>query len=553
MKTLVAFVALCCLFFTSSLVAQSPLEKGKELLKQGKASEALALFRQVVTMTPKSAEGWTLLGEAYFKASNKDSALLAGKKAISVDDGYVDGYVLVARVELSNKNTVGAYNALRSGLAEKKNNAKLLTHLGYVMLEADSLNRAVIVFTQAREADPASPAPYEGIGDAYNRQGLTIVAIPQYEKSLDIDSSQTGVYYKLAKAFMKEKRYNDAARAYQGVIRLDPTNQAALIELGKLYFLAKQYVNASKFLQKFVEQYPGNKDALAMYTESLFYTRQYAEAATQAQKILQKEPNSVKALRILASSLTELQKSDQAIETFKKLQQVDTLKVDDWKKMARAYIDIKRDSLALGAFDEIIKIDPNQKDIYADAGSIAMRLRMWPKAASMFEKRFMIDTSAIGAYVNYALCQMQLKKFDDARDALLKVIQKQPTYPQGHLFLARVYIKLDTLSLAIGSYRDFVKLAEDDEAKFKNELGEATGIIGLGLLLEKKYPPAIEILVRSTKLLDDNYQTHLWLAQAYALSNKREEAKAEYRKVLKYDPKNKDAIKGLEILGVSQQ
>lgn len=553
MKILVAFVALCCLFFTSSLVAQSPLEKGKELLRQGKANDAVAMFRQVVTTTPKSVEGWTLLGEAYFKASNKDSALLAGKKAISVDDGYVEGYVLVARVELSNKNTVGAYNTLQSGLAEKKNNAKLLTHLGYVMLEADSLNRAVIVFTQAREADPASPAPYEGIGDAYNRQGLTIVAIPQYEKSLDIDSSQTGVYYKLAKAFMKERRYNDAARAYQRIIDLEPTNQAALLELGRLYFLAKQYVNASKFLQKFVEQYPGNKEALKMYMEALFYTRQYAEAATAAQKILQSEPNSVKATRILASSFTELQKSEQAIETFKKLQKLDTLKVDDWKKMARAYIEIKRDSLALGVFDEIIKIDQTQKEVYADAGNIAMRLRMWPKAAAMFEKRFTMDTSAIGAYVNYALCEMQIDKFDVARDALLKVTQKQPTYPQGHLFLARAYIRLDTLPLALASYREFIKLAEDDEAKFKNELGEATGIVGLGLLLEKKYPQAIEILLRSVKLKDDNYQTHLWLAQAYALSNKRDEARKYYQRVLKLDPKNKDALKGLEILGPSQQ
>ncbi|MBI3586036.1 MAG: tetratricopeptide repeat protein [Ignavibacteriales bacterium] len=552
MKTLVAFTAICC-FFTSSLVAQSPLERGKEQLKQGKAEEAIVLFRQVVTTTPKSAEGWTLLGEAYFKSSNKDSAWLAGKKAISVDDGYVDGYILVSRVELSNKNIVGAYNTIRSGLAEKKNNPRLLTQLGHVMLQADSLNRAVIVFTQAREADPTSPAPYEGLGDAYDRQGLTIVAIPQYEKSLEIDSLQTGVHYKLAKAYMKERRYNEAAHAYQDVIELDPTNQAALRELGRLYFLAKQYSNASKFLQKFVEQYPGNKDARSMYMEALFYTRQYAEAAMQAQKILQAEPNSVKALRILAASQAELQKPDQAIESYKKLQKLDTLKVDDLRKLARAYTETKRDSLALLVYDDIIKIDPNQKEVYSEAGNTAMRQRLWGRAATMFEKRFTIDTSAIGAYVNYALCEMQLNKFEDARDALLKVIQKQPTYPQGHLFLARTYTRLDTLPLALASYREFVKLAEDDGAKFKNELGEATGVIGLGLLLEKKYPQAIEILTRSIKLKDDNYQTHLWLAQAYALSNKRDEARKEYQKVLKLEPKNKDALKGMEILGPSQQ
>jgi tetratricopeptide (TPR) repeat protein len=41
---------------------------------------------------------------------------------------------------------------------------------------------------------------------------------------------------------------------------------------------------------------------------------------------------------------------------------------------------------------------------------------------------------------------------------------------------------------------------------------------------------------------------HLWLAQTLHALNKRDEAKKEYQKVLKLNPNNKDAKKGLDIL-----
>jgi len=43
-------------------------------------------------------------------------------------------------------------------------------------------------------------------------------------------------------------------------------------------------------------------------------------------------------------------------------------------------------------------------------------------------------------------------------------------------------------------------------------------------------------------------QGHLWLAQAYALNRQKDRAIPQYAEVLKLDPKNKDARKGLQLL-----
>jgi len=68
------------------------------------------------------------------------------------------------------------------------------------------------------------------------------------------------------------------------------------------------------------------------------------------------------------------------------------------------------------------------------------------------------------------------------------------------------------------------------------------------LLLDKRYPEAIEALTASIRLIDSNAQTRLWRAQSLALSGKMEEAVAEYKVVLKLDPQNKEAKKNLTLL-----
>jgi cytochrome c-type biogenesis protein CcmH/NrfG len=54
----------------------------------------------------------------------------------------------------------------------------------------------------------------------------------------------------------------------------------------------------------------------------------------------------------------------------------------------------------------------------------------------------------------------------------------------------------------------------------------------------------------SLKFNDTDDDTHLRLGQAYALTSDKEDAIKEYQRAMKLNPKNKDAKKGLEMLGI---
>ena len=559
MKKLAAIVILSCTVFVSGLWAQAQIGNAKELLKQGKAKEAVGLARQVLETAPKNVDAWLILAEAYHKTANHDSATIAAQRVISLDEKNVHGYLLLASIAESRKDIKLAYETLTTGLVELKNNAQLLIHLGGFLLRVDSVDRAIVVLTQAKEANPNAAVIYDGLGDAYNKQGVPAYAISQYEKSVELDSMNAVVQDKLGKLYYKERRYNDAARAYSRVVALDPKNKVVLLELSKMYLASRprQYDNAAKYLKIYVDRFPTEVEAWVMYTESLFYLRKFTEALDAAQRVLKMEPKNSKALRVAATCLYAQKKYKESIDNYQRLLAVDTLKVDDWIRLADANVELKQYPAAISAYDGAIKLDPNQTELYDKVGQALMRAvpPNYEVAASMFQKRFQLDTTAraLSSYLNYAACKMQLKEFDSARVAYRTVISKRPDYAPAWLNLARslVLVSSDSLQAARKVYEEWVKLIPDaDEAKLKKELNEAHKSIGVAYLVDKKYELAIAPLKRAAALNDNDDDVHTRLGQAYSLTNEKDEAIKEFQKAFKLNPKNKDAKKGLEMLGI---
>jgi tetratricopeptide (TPR) repeat protein len=200
-------------------------------------------------------------------------------------------------------------------------------------------------------------------------------------------------------------------------------------------------------------------------------------------------------------------------------------------------------------YSKALQLDSTQIELYNVVGIILMNRRDYEGAALAFEQRFLRDPNATSAYLNYALCNTSMKRWEAAKTALRKVNEAKPDYIPGFLHLARIYMQQDSIEEAVEPYQIVVKLAEPQAVKYKAELGEAYRVIGLMHLVKKRHSEAVKALTASIKYQDNNPKAHLWLAQSYHALEKYEDAIREYRIVLKYDKNDKDAQKGLKLLG----
>jgi len=571
MKRILSAVILILVTATASLFSQPQLDKAKELVKQKRFTEAITICQAYLQSNQKDEKAWLLLANAFQQIGMLDSAENAAKKVVQLDDEMLEGYTVLARVQLEKKNVQGAYATAKAGLKligkKQPKYPPLLVVLGQTLLAIDSADAALVAASEAKELDPKNATAYEVIGDAYVQQKVAPMAISSYEKSLEIDSLQPRVLYKLANAYTKEKQYTEAARVYNRILALDPNNEVSRLELARLYYRAKQWANCAATLKDyFTKEKNPPKDIQSMYLEALLRARQYKEAAQVGQAFLQKEPNSPLAYRAIANGFFNEKKFAQAIESFKK---VDTLEFEDYRWLGASYQQLKKDSLAALTWEEGLKDSTqalNIRSSYIDkVAATWMGLRSYERAAEFYQKRIQLDSNAVSAYINLAQCRMQQERFEKAVFALKTAIAKNPKVPSAYTSLGFCYFQMKDFDTGADEFKKAIKVIDTAETKYKVELAESYRMIGLSVMVKKKtteeesikkWEEAISYLKKSLKYKEDIAQTHLNLGKCYQNLNaldvlntsRREEAIKEYKRTLQLDPKNEDAKKALKDL-----
>jgi tetratricopeptide (TPR) repeat protein len=540
----------CLAMLASVLFAQAQLDDGKNLFREKKYTEAVESFRLATQMYPREAQGWYWLAKSFFAKGTLDSAEIAALRSKQLDDDYLDVYTLLCTAQLQLKKNADAYATVRAGLKVKKNHPAFVAQLAVAQLAMDSVDPAIRTATLSKELGPTNPSNFEVLGDAYSRQGLTQIALGQYERSLELDSNQSRLMEKMATAYQKERRYPEAVKMYQLVIALEPANQPARFELGRIYYRAKRFRDAAKIFNEFYAREKNNKEARTMYIESMYQSRQYKEAVPILEAALKSPDASKKWMRYLARGYYELKNFDSTSAIYQRVKSIgkDTLEADDYRLWARAHQELKRFDAAAENYEESIKLDTAQVAMFGDVGALYMQLKNWERAAYWFEKRFTSDSTAISAYVNYSACMLQLERFEKAVTALEKTISQNPQYVPAYTRLGVSFLRLKDYPKSKAAFEMAIKIIDTAESKYKADLGMANRYIGLVFLLEKKYKEGLDNLLKSTQYDESDCQTYVWIGQALQNLQKKDEAVRAYTKALKLCPENKDAKQGKEVL-----
>jgi tetratricopeptide (TPR) repeat protein len=539
-----------CLLIALSAVSgfgQDRNTRARESLLKGEPKQAVELLRGILVNGAKDFEGMLLLGQAFWATGQADSAEYVGEKLISMDNKSADAYLFATKVLADQKKYTEAYALMRKGLKNTKNDNRLMIQLGSIQLANDSTEQAIVSYSKAREVEPENPAVYRGLGEAYIKLKADGVAIIQFEEALRVDSNQTDLRYKVAALYKKERRYTEAAKMYQRIIQLDPQNNAAALELGKLYFAAKQYPNASKVFAQYLDKRLDDKEAWTNFKLSVDESKRYDLAMPLLEKALalKKDPEW---LQFAGKSAFMLRKYDKSIEYYLLLSQLQPLNAEDLKLLGKSNAETKNDSLAIVFMLQSILKDSAQEDIYNELGSAHMRRKEFAKACPMYSKKIGQDSTYTPAYINLALCLEQTQEWGQAREALTAAIKQSPNYPLAYYHLAYTLSRMDSAKIAKQTYDQFITLVDTNKTKYQNALGDAYRYISWYYLAEKNFPQALDAITNTILYKPDDIELLIWRAQTLHALNKRDEAKKEYQKVLKRDPNNKEAKKGLDIL-----
>jgi tetratricopeptide (TPR) repeat protein len=198
--------------------------EGLALQQLKKYDEAIAAFKDAVTLAPDDPVRHVLLVQGYSAAGRHKEAIETAEKArAKFPQESTVVYQLGAAQDRGGKRDE-AEKTFRQLIADDPLDAGALNYLGYMLVEhgpSSNLNEAIGLIQRALKVEPDNPSYLDSLGWAYVQQGRLDLADAPLSTAADRLPSNSVIQEHLGDLRQKQNRHGDAIAAWQKALAGD--------------------------------------------------------------------------------------------------------------------------------------------------------------------------------------------------------------------------------------------------------------------------------------------------------------------------------------------
>lgn len=529
---------------------------GQVHLKRRNFPKAAEAFQQAQKMDGNLAIAWWGQGEVLKRQDKCTEAIPFFEKATSIDRKFPDAQLALGECLVLTKQFDKGVAALQEGLKwGPKVRSRFLVALGNAEMSRDSLRDAGIYFTQAREAAPTDPGPRKALGDFYIKRAIPSLAVPEYQAAFDLDTTDVDLRFALGQAFYYDRRYNEALEIFKGVVAREPDYGPGLLAMGNLLYLAgandaSRYPEALPPLEKYVKLAPEDPKGWSLLGRTQYALKRKDEAVVALEKAATLGDKSKEMYTVLGRAYGDRKEWGKAIDAFNRGEPShrDLLSVGQMYVFQGA-----SDTTALAKADSVYRgiIEKSPGSVEAkfainERGKLAFRRKDYPGAIALFQQRIALDPENDEAYYYIGLSHKEMKQNTEALTALRTSAtlseKKEPRFDR-FFWLGVVAESEKQTPEAIQAYQRAVQIDSTSALA-----GKAFRQLGFQQLLKNDWVGATVLLERAVQNDEKDVQAWVWLGQGYQNAGNRSKALAAYRRALDIDPRQAEALRGVQSL-----
>lgn len=241
---------------------------GNALQAVGRQDEALARFRQVITLRPGEPRAWYKLGEVLHAKGETGEAMAAYEQALTLDGNFPAALMSLANIHLAEGrhaaaatryqnllrshpkhadawinlgeahrlqgHLVAACKAYRQGLSLQPSLASVWQCLGELCVQLERLDEAADAFRKALAIEGERVDLWLRLGQIEELRGRNEEVLAAYRQALQIQPDNADAYYLLGNTLSGLGSFDDAVQAYHKALRARPTLTAVYYALSQI-------------------------------------------------------------------------------------------------------------------------------------------------------------------------------------------------------------------------------------------------------------------------------------------------------------------------------
>jgi superkiller protein 3 len=433
--------------------------------------------------------------------------------------------------------------------------------------------QAKACYRTAMKLQPKNPRwPYY-LADINEKMGESEEARVLLEKTIAVDPGYDPARLKLANAYFKAGRLEEAESAFQNLLENTDAAPYALLGLGRIAVSRRDWAKAEDYLERAIAGVPrfgvalrllatvysrtGRPEQAALAQDRATYEDFYELAdpwieeldpygynvagllrlATDAlrrqnrqrayklcERALFVEPDNAENTMSVAMVLYNSQSRSVSLPVFRKVTLLDPNNEDAYFHIAAMYVESNQLETAETVFRRILEFNPRSTWALVGLGDVRFRRREIEPAAEFYQKARELDPRSARVLYSLGTIEYERKNRQQAIRYLDEALKIDERYVDAHLTLGTILSEMDELDRAAAHFRRIIEISPF----------LAMGRYNLGNVFYRqgKFADAIYQFGRAIEIDPEFADAYLNLGAALKKSGKTEEARDRFRKAL---------------------
>ncbi|MBO9347060.1 MAG: tetratricopeptide repeat protein [Chloroflexus sp.] len=415
----------------------------------GYAKEAAEVYRDALTLDPRSTVAAFELGETYIRLGDIQAAERMLRDALAFDERNLDARLRLAELYEDRLNQPErALEQYRIALGQGINDRDRLLAIGQAAITGNAASIAIQALERALQLDPNSATTNELLARAYLVGNRLEAATQTAQRTLNLAANRTdpeaitaqvNALLTLAEVARRRNDLTAAEQSYQQAIAIDPQSIAAHIGLGEIASSRGNWGVARAYFETAVALPGGSDDAAAQFWlgEALLRNSDFSRALAAYQRALQLQPQYPEALLGLAQTQYALGRADDALQTV----------------------------------EQAIRQRSNYAEAHLFRGKLLQEAGRFAEARAAFDAAIGANDRIAESFYRRALLAIRDGELDQAIRDLNRAIALQNNFPEAHYWLGRAYYAQGRTESALQAIQQAITLNPDySEAIFYSGL-----------------------------------------------------------------------------------
>jgi len=310
--------------------SEGPKQSALELEKEGKTTEAEAVWKAIVKSNPNNSEAYAYLGLLEARQEHYKEAIANYRKALSLNP-KIPGLRLNLGLSLFKagelRSAIETFETLlRSGTITPPEKLRLVTLIGMAEFGLGNYAASVPYLQQAAAGDPKNPSLRMTLaqGCLLSKQYQCVLDV--YHELLSLNADSAEAHMLAGEAYDELSKDSEAVAEFQAAVKDDPAPANAHFGYGYLLFRLSRYDEADKEFRAELAMNSEHPLALAYLGDTEIHLNRPDQAATYLEHAVRVQSSIAIAHRDLGTIYDGQGRKDDAL---RELTTADQLSPDD--------------------------------------------------------------------------------------------------------------------------------------------------------------------------------------------------------------------------------